>query len=47
MDNFYEMNKLLKQNLANLTLEETKIQMVQYLLKKLNLQFKILFPFIK
>ena len=46
-DNFYEMNKLLKQNLANLTLEETKIQMVQYLLKKLNLKFKILFPFIK
>ena len=46
-NNLYEMNKLLKQNLANLTLKETKIQMVQYLLKKLNLQFKILFPLIK
>ena len=46
-NNLYEMNKLPKQNLANLTLEETKIQMVQYLLKKLNLQFKILFPLIK
>ena len=41
------MNKLPKQNSANLTLEETKIQMAQYLLKKLNLQFKILFPLIK
>ena len=35
-NNLYEMNTLPKQNLANLTKkeEETKIQMVQYLLKK-------------